>query len=93
MKQIDVMLNTLQMFKLTNPAPPYDSLCAEEITLQKVIDSLELLKLPTPTGTELFGMKIYVDEDCPKDKVRFKIKGVTVAEVYAFDPEEKESVR
>lgn len=92
MKQLDAMMMNVMMFKLTNPPMPYDSLCAEEKTLNRLMNHLlkDAHVVTETTGNELFGMKIYVDEECPIDKVRFKLKGVTVAEVYAFEPHNPE---
>lgn len=89
MKNEEILKHDLNMFKLVHDAPKFTEMCAEKITLDRVLSALDCQKMPVPTGQELWGMKIYVDPECPPDKVRFKLRGVTVAEVYAFEPKEK----
>lgn len=82
----EILKQNMDMFRLTHGGPPANEMCAEKITLDKVMAALVVEMQPIPTGEELWGMKIYVDETVPEGKVRFKLKGVTVAEVFAFEP-------
>lgn len=82
----EILDTNVKFFKLMHPAPAFNEMCAEEKTLKKLLNAL-LKDIPVRPfiGRELWGLKIYVDEDVPKGKVRFKCRGVTVDEVYAFN--------